>query len=94
VFTAPVGKFPDGAAASGAQDLAGNVSEWTADWYGPYTADSVTDPKGPETGTKRVVRGGAFNSQKSDWTRPAYRWATDPKAFNHAIGFRCAAPAG
>jgi eukaryotic-like serine/threonine-protein kinase len=91
VFTAPVGSFREGAAASGAQDLAGNVSEWTADWYGKYAADAVTDPQGPATGTERVVRGGAFTSFVGDWTRPAYRWKTDPETLNHGIGFRCAA---
>jgi formylglycine-generating enzyme required for sulfatase activity/tRNA A-37 threonylcarbamoyl transferase component Bud32 len=91
VFTAPVGKFPEGAAASGAQDLAGNVSEWTADWYGPYTSDALSDPTGPKAGTRRVVRGGAWSSVQSDWTRPAFRWSTDPETFSHAVGFRCAA---
>jgi formylglycine-generating enzyme required for sulfatase activity len=89
--TAPVGSFPEGAAASGALDLAGNVWEWTADWYGPYAAEAVTDPGGPATGTKRVARGEAFTGIEHDWARPAYRWKTDPETYNHAIGFRCAA---
>jgi eukaryotic-like serine/threonine-protein kinase len=89
--TAPVGSFPAGASASGVLDLAGNVWEWTADWYAPYTADPTTDPKGPATGTLRVVRGGDFTGFMADWARPAYRWKTDPDTYNHAIGFRCAA---
>jgi formylglycine-generating enzyme required for sulfatase activity len=89
--TAPVGSFPAGASAAGALDLAGNVWEWTADWYGPYTADAVKDPRGPASGTQRVVRGGDFTGSQPDWARPAYRWKTDPDTFNHAIGFRCAA---
>jgi formylglycine-generating enzyme required for sulfatase activity len=91
VGTAPVGSFLAGASADGVLDLAGNVWEWVADWYGPYTEDAVTDPKGPAAGTLRAVRGGDFFAHEPEWIRPAYRWKTDPEAFNHAIGFRCAA---
>jgi formylglycine-generating enzyme required for sulfatase activity len=89
--TAPVGSFPDGKSSAGVLDLAGNVWEWTADWYAPYTADDATDPKGPATGDKRVVRGGAFNGWMADWLKPAWRWKSGPDTYNHAIGFRCAA---
>jgi formylglycine-generating enzyme required for sulfatase activity/tRNA A-37 threonylcarbamoyl transferase component Bud32 len=91
VGTAPVGSFPAGASVDGVLDLAGNVWEWVADWYGPYTEGAVTDPKGPATGTERAARGGDFFGYEPEWTRPAYRWKTDPEAYNHAIGFRCAA---
>ncbi len=91
VGTSPAGSFPAGASAAGILDLAGNVWEWTADWFGPYTEDPATDPKGPATGTQRVARGGAFNGTDPDWARPAFRWKTDPDTYNHAIGFRCAA---
>jgi formylglycine-generating enzyme required for sulfatase activity len=89
--TAPVGRFPEGASPDGILDLAGNVWEWTADWYGPYGSAKETDPKGPATGTLRVLRGGDYFGFQPDWARPAYRWKTDPGSFNHAIGFRCAA---
>ncbi len=88
--TAPVGSFPAGATREGVLDLAGNVWEWTGDWYGPYGSDAQSNPKGTETGTERVVRGGSFNGSMSTWARPAYRWKTKPDTYNHAIGFRCA----
>ena len=89
--TAPVGSFPAGASRDGVMDLAGNVWEWTADWYAPYTAAEARDPHGPASGTERVVRGGAYNGSEADWLEPAYRWKTAPGAYNPAIGFRCAA---
>lgn len=39
--------------------------EWVADWYGPYSAASQTDPTGPATGHFRVVRGGGLDYRKS-----------------------------
>ena len=92
--TAPVGSFPAGASAHGVLDLAGNVWEWTADWYEPYSEtepnEPPVDPKGPAKGEKRVLRGGDYFGVEPDWSRPSYRWKTIPDTYNHAIGFRCA----
>lgn len=94
VSTAPVGSYPKGASAQGVLDLAGNVWEWTSDFYAPYAEtdpqNPPQDPKGPPQGEKRVLRGGDYFGVEPDWSRPAYRWKTDPNSYNHAIGFRCA----
>ncbi len=44
--------------AWGFHDMIGSVAEWCGDWYAPYTSGAASDPRGPGTGTKRVVRGG------------------------------------
>ena len=61
-MTAPVGSYEDGTSPYGAYDMAGNVSEWVADWYATdYYRNSVrTEPLGPETGVSRVLRGGSY----------------------------------
>jgi hypothetical protein len=43
---------------SGTYDMHGSVGEYCLDWYGPYDTTDVIDPKGPDTGSYRVVRGG------------------------------------
>jgi len=88
--TAPVGSYLDGASPYGALDMAGNALEWVGDWYsaGYYGRSPSQDPRGPETGTTRVVRGGSWG----DWplvVRSAFRFWFDPSAFSE-LGFRCA----
>ena len=66
--TFPVGSFPAGASWCGALDMAGNVREWCADWYGEdyYEVSPVLNPIGPASGVYRVGRGGFWNSGESD----------------------------
>jgi len=87
-FTAPVGSYPNGASWAGALDLAGNVWEWVADWYGDYSSERQVNPTGPASGDSRVLRGGSWFHNEGI-TRGAYRnWHTPPGAYNY-LGFRC-----
>lgn len=92
--TAPVGKFEAGKSRFGPYDVVGNVWEWVSDWYAPYSADAKTNPTGPATGERRVIRGGAWNGSYATWLRPSFRYSQDPTALSHGIGFRCAKTLG
>jgi formylglycine-generating enzyme required for sulfatase activity len=82
---------------SGVRDLVGNVREWTADWYAPYPGSGagapLEDPRGPETGTERVARGGIFEPHPQP-ARASARYPVDPSARSYRIGFRCAKSMG
>jgi formylglycine-generating enzyme required for sulfatase activity len=93
--TTPVGKYPPGASRFGALDLAGNVYEWVADWYAAdyYAQSPAQNPIGPQSGTQRVVRGGAWSSDKV-FLRTASRLSFYPDLSAYDIGFRCAESEG
>ena len=72
--------------AWGLYNMHGNVSEWVWDYYGEYDSAQNADPTGPETGTRRVYRGGGWNDFAKNM-RSAYR-ATLPEdkgSFNLGI---------
>jgi len=87
--TVPVGSLPDGASWCGAEDMAGNVWEWVADWYGGYPSEAQANPTGPETGSYKVLRGGSFYYNEA-YVRAAYRNGHYPDNRYDDIGFRCA----
>jgi len=72
------------------QHLAGNVWEWVSDWYGPYAAAPVVDPRGPASGDRRVARGAAFTTEDASLLRPSARSPLDPEVRLDDVGFRCA----
>ena len=87
-FTAPVGSYPDGASWAGALDLAGNVWEWVADWYGDYSSGRQVNPTGPQNGDCRVLRGGSWHGNENN-TRGANRDRSTPTDSDNSGGFRC-----
>lgn len=76
----------------GAYDMAGNVWEWVADWYGEtyYSASPSSNPPGPLTGWDRGLRGGAWGGS-TDYLRSAARYSGSPgQRGTITFGFRCA----
>jgi formylglycine-generating enzyme required for sulfatase activity len=86
--TALVGSYPDGTSWVGALDLAGNVYEWVADWYGAYPSGQQENPTGPVAGSHRVIRSGSWDNSWSG-VRTTYRNYDLPRARYSNYGFRC-----
>ena len=72
----------------GLYDMGGNLLEWVADWYGPYPDGGVTDPRGPLSGDRRILRGGWFESYPRG-LRSSLRYFF-PDARYGSGGVRCA----
>lgn len=92
--TTPVGIYPHGSSPYGVLDMAGNVWEWCQDWYDKKEYERrqgspVVDPRGPETGQARVVRGGSWYDSRND-ARCASRYWSGPGLFYNYLGFRVA----
>ena len=83
-----VGRHPAGSSWCGAEDVAGNVWEWVADWYGAYPAEEQLDLAGPSSRVSRVLRGGSWRSEPFT-VRTAFRYLYPP-VVTYGFGFRCA----
>jgi sulfatase modifying factor 1 len=86
---APVGTALMGVAMWGQLDLAGEMWQWTADWYREAYVDPCVDCADLTGGTSRTLRGGSYRDDPTNLV-PAYRNANDPTIRNDFIGFRCA----
>jgi sulfatase modifying factor 1 len=94
--TAPVDAFaPNG---YGLYNVTGNVWEWCGDWFDPryYAHSPSTDPRGPERGTQRVMRGGSYLCHLSYCRRyrVSARSGNGPDSSTGNLGFRVAARDG
>jgi sulfatase modifying factor 1 len=92
--TMPVGSVRDGDSPFEVADMAGNVSEWVADYYdaGYYDASAgEADPQGPGSGSQRVIKGSAF-TVPGDFpaNRISKRNAATPETALRIYGVRCA----
>jgi formylglycine-generating enzyme required for sulfatase activity len=90
--TTNVGSFPQGASPYGVLDMAGNAWEWVNDWFDSdyYRTSPATNPKGPETGKYKVLRGGSWDAPRpviSTWMREHFM---APNTARRVTSFRCA----
>ena len=68
-------------------DMSGNVGEWCWDWYGSYSSESATNPKGASSGSWRIFRGGCYGDDASR-LRVTYRNEHSPYELTKSVGFR------
>lgn len=89
----PVGTHRAGDSPYGIADMQGNVAEWVADWFAESFPSSDTyNPRGPDSGEKKVIRGGG-RYDPPDRLLVTMRYWASPDTRGEDIGFRCASDA-
>lgn len=86
-----IGNHDKGKSPYGVHDMAGNLYEWTIDWYDEqfYTKNPAINPRGPVEGTAKVQRGGSYTNSGYR-LRSSFRTKGDPTEHDPNVGFRCA----
>ena len=87
----PFSNRDKGKSPSGAQDMAGSLYEWVADWYDDeyYAKAPSQNPRGPSEGTQKVQRGGSYTNNPYR-LRASFRTKDNPTEARPNVGFRCA----
>lgn len=90
--TQPAFSFPAGKSSYDCYNMAGNVTEWVADWYDEryYFRAPGRNPPGPPRTDTKVARGGAWDGNVHSYARAGYRHYFPPNTKRANIGFRCA----
>jgi len=86
---ARVGSYAANVSPFGALDMAGNVEEWTSDWYVEHPAQGEQGAPLVTSGASRVLRGGGFMSRPADCRTSSRDWGSSIEAGAN-VGFRCA----
>jgi formylglycine-generating enzyme required for sulfatase activity len=86
-----IGNRDKGKSPYGVHDMAGNLYEWTTDWYDEefYSKNLSINPRGPTEGTAKVQRGGSYTNTTYR-LRSSFRTKGDPTEHDPNVGFRCA----
>jgi formylglycine-generating enzyme required for sulfatase activity len=75
----------------GIYNMSGNVAEWCSDWFEFYSSDAKTNPQGPSTSDRRVVRGGGINDKAQSF-RVSSRFPKPPDRRFQDDGLRLVHP--